>query len=159
MSYFHTNNGEQGKTGNYKFSPKKPVRSFRDLEVYQKALECSVLISSDVAPRAKEFGYLHHDAMLQCALSVPLLVAEAHSLRFADFALALGYIEKAMSSCNKAVVYLDQVKGLYGTKANPDLLEDIASRYVFTRLKMFRLERSWRKFMDRDKQDGVVNSD
>jgi hypothetical protein len=137
----------------YRFTPKKPIRSFRDLEVYQKTLECSVFISADVAPIAGKLGFKHVEGLVQCALSVPLLLAEAHSLRFADFALALGYLEKAMSGCNKAVVYLDQIKGLYGAKANPDLLEDIASRYIVVRLKMFRLEKSWRKFMDKTGED------
>ena len=140
----------------YRFTPRKPIRSFRDLEVYQKTLECSVFISADVAPSAGTLGFKHVEGLVQCALSVPLLIAEAHSLRFADFALALGYLEKAMSGCNKAVVYLDQIKGLYGTKANPDLLEDIAGRYITVRLKMFRLEKSWRKFMDNTKEEGVI---
>jgi len=26
------------------FTPKKPVRTFRDLEIYQKTIECAVLI-------------------------------------------------------------------------------------------------------------------
>jgi len=133
----------------YAFRPKKPVRSFRDLEVYQKTLECSVLVSADVAPKAEKLGFTRADALALCALSVPLLVAEAHSLRFADFPLALGYLEKAMAGCNKAVVYLDQLKGLYGGKANPDLLDDIAGRYLTARLKMFRLERSWQQYRDR----------
>lgn len=137
----------------YRFTPKRPIKSFRDLEVYQKALECSVFVSADVAPNAEKLGFKHADALLQCALSIPLSIAEAHSLRFADFALALGYLEKAMAASNKAVVYLDQIKGLYGTKANPDLLEDIAGRYISARLKMFRLERSWRQFMDKAKED------
>ncbi len=167
MSYFRENRGvgQEGnapKSGNFgsgRFTPKKPIRSFRDLEVYQKSLECSVLVSSDVVPRAENLGYKHTEKMLDCALSVPLLVAEAHSLRFADFALALGYLEKAMSSCNKQIVYLDHVKGLYGTKVNPDLIEDIAGRYILVRLKMFRLERSWRKFMDGDKPDEPIGVD
>ena len=137
----------------YRFTPRKPIKSFRDLEVYQKMLECSVFISADVAPTAEKLGFKHTEGLIQCALSIPLLIAEAHSLRFADFALALGYLEKAMAASNKAVVYLDQIKGLYGTKANPDLLEDIAGRYIATRLKMFRLERSWRKFMDKAVED------
>lgn len=137
----------------YRFTPRKPIKSFRDLEVYQKTLECSVFISADVAPVAGKLGFKHVEGLVQCALSVPLFIAEAHSLRFADFALALGYLEKAMAASNKAVVYLDQIKGLYGAKANPDLLEDVAGRYITVRLKMFRLERSWRKFMDKAAED------
>ena len=154
MGYDYKSRGNSG-SGAGRFTPKKAIKSFRDLEVYQKSLECSVLISADIAPRTEKFGFKWVEKMTETALSVPLLVAEAHSLRFADFALALGYLEKAMSCCNKTVVYLDQAKGLYGTKVNPDLIEDIAGRYMGARLKMFRLERSWRKFMDKEKENPV----
>ncbi|PIP86294.1 hypothetical protein COV42_00025 [Candidatus Campbellbacteria bacterium CG11_big_fil_rev_8_21_14_0_20_44_21] len=146
--------------GNFRsgaFTPKKPVRSFRDLEIYQKTIECAVLISKDIVPHldgsVKGKGrikgdekYIFAERLLDCAMSVPLLVAESHSLRFADFALGVGYLEKAMAGCNKMIVYLEHVKGLYGTKFDMGLLDDIIGRYANARIKMFRLEKSWKKF-------------
>lgn len=139
------------------FTPKKPVRSFRDLEVYQKPLECAVLISKDIMPHLARQKYIFAERMLDCAMSVPLLVAESHSLRFADFALGVGYLEKAMASCNKMIVYLEHTKGLFGTKFDMGLIEDIILRYANARIKMFRLEKSWKKFRteygdDKDKK-------
>lgn len=83
---------------------------------------------------------------MDSAMSVPLLVAESHSLRFADFVLGIGYLEKAMAGCNKIIVYLEHVKGLYGAKFDMGLIEDVILRYANTRIKMFRLEKSWKKF-------------
>ena len=77
------------------FTPKKPVKTFRDLDVYQKPLECAVLISKDIAPQLVKNKYPYAERMTDCAMAVPLLVAEAHSLRFADFALGVGYLEKS----------------------------------------------------------------
>jgi hypothetical protein len=128
------------------FTPKKPVRSFRDLEVYQKPMECAVLISKDIMPHLVRQKYVFGERLLDCAMSVPLLVAESHSLRFADFALGVGYLEKAMAGCNKMIVYLEHIKGLYGTKFDMGLIEDIILRYATARIKMFRLEKSWKKF-------------
>lgn len=128
------------------FTPKKPVRSFRDLEVYQKPIECAVLISKDIIPHLARQKYEFSERMLDCAMSVPLLVAESHSLRFADFALGVGYLEKAMVGCNKMIVYLEHIKGLYGSKFDMGLIEDIILRYANARIKMFRLEKSWKKF-------------
>ena len=34
----------------YNFSPKKPVKSFQDLEVYQKLLEASVFVAKNILP-------------------------------------------------------------------------------------------------------------
>lgn len=128
------------------FTPKKPVRSFRDLEIYQKTIECSVLISKDLMPHLARQKYSFAERLMDCAMSVPLLVAESHSLRFADFALGVGYLEKAMAGCNKMIVYLEHVKGLYGVKFDMGLIEDIILRYASARIKMFRLEKSWKKF-------------
>jgi len=130
----------------YSFTPKKPVKSFRDLEIYQKTIECAVLISKDLIPQLAKQKYPYVERFMDCALSVPLLIAESHSLRFADFALGVGYLEKAMSASNKMIVYLEHVKGLYGSKFDIGLLDDIIDRYAGARIKMFRLEKSWKKF-------------
>lgn len=143
----------------YAFKPKKPVRTFRDLEIYQKTIECAVLISKDLMPNLVRQKYAYAERLVDCAMSVPLLVAEAHSIRFADFALGVGYLEKAMAGANKMVVYLEHVKGLYGSKFDQGLVDDIIGRYADSRVKMFRLEKSWKKFRseynDEDKGKGA----
>ena len=148
-----------------KFAPKKPVKSFRDLEVYQKTIECSVIIDKNIVPDlVKQKSDMVQD-ISKNALAIPLYIAEAHSLRFADFALALGYIEKALAGCNRLSVYLDHIKGLYGPSSdiavgrkatnisppspNPDLIDDLINRYFFVRQKIFRLELSWKKYMNK----------
>ena len=130
----------------YAFTPKKPVRSFRDLDVYQKSLECSVLISKNIAPALVKNKYSFTERTVECAMSVPLYIAEGHSLRFADFTLGVGYLEKAMASSNKTVVYLEQAKGLYGSKIDVGLVDDVIGRYMDSRVKMFHLEKSWKRF-------------
>ena len=55
------------------FTPKKPVKTFRDLDVYQKPLECAVLISKDVAPQLVKNKYPYAERLTDCAMSVPLL--------------------------------------------------------------------------------------
>jgi hypothetical protein len=130
------------------FTPRKPVKTFRDLDVYQGAIECAVLISKNIVPNLGKFNYAYVERIMDCALSVPLLVAEAHSLRFADFSLGVGYLEKAMASANKMIVFLEHIKGIYGAKLDQTLIEDIIGRYAGGRIKMFHLEKSWRRFRD-----------
>src|ERR1035437_6996658 len=137
----------------YTFKPKKPVRSFRDLEVYQKTLECSVIIDKDIIPSLEKVKDPKIEELSKNAMAIPLYISEGHSLRFADFALALGYIEKALSGCNRMSVYLDHIKGLYGDKVKVDLIEDLINRYTLVRGKIFRLEQSWKKFMNQDKDN------
>ena len=159
----NTNNSKRGYYNAGKFIPKKPVRSFRDLEVYQKTMECSVLINKDILPTLVNLKDENYANLSKNAMSIPLYIAEAHSLRFADFKLALGYVEKALAECNRMSVYLDHIKGLYGTRINNDLIEDLIGKYSFVRQKIFRLEQSWKKFMKQDNspnqqnQSGYIN--
>lgn len=128
------------------FTPRKPVKTFRDLDVYQKPLECAVLVAKEIVPQLVKHKYPFAERTMECSLAVPLLVAEAHSLRFADFALGVGFLEKAMASCNKMVVYLEHAKGQYGSKFDTGLIDDLIGRYIDARTKMFHLEKSWKRF-------------
>ena len=130
------------------FAPRKPVKTFRDLDVYPKPIECAVLISKNIVPALVKLKYAYTERLMDCSLAVPLLVAESHSLRFADFALGVGYLEKAMSTTNKMVVYLEHALGLYGSKLDQALIEDLIGRYTESRTKMFHLEKSWKRFRD-----------
>ena len=133
---------------NYKkpFTPKKPVKTFRDLDIYQTTLQCSVIVVKNFRPKLVALKYPFIEGMVNCTMSVPLLIAEAHSLRFADFALGVGYLEKAMSANNKMVVYLEHAKAMYGSKVDADLYDEIIARYVESRTKSFHLEKSWKRF-------------
>ena len=70
---------------NKPFTPRKPVRSFRDLDIYQKTLECSVLVVKDLVPVLETLNYAFKENLINCCMSVPLFIGEAHSLRFASF--------------------------------------------------------------------------
>ena len=129
-----------------KFQPKKTGYSFRDLEVYQKSMECSVLILKNFKPALTKLKYPYLENMINTCLSIPLYVGESHGQRFSDFNLGIATLEKAMTGCNKMVIFLEQAKGLYGIKINNDLAEDLIRRYIECRTKMFRLGNSWKKY-------------
>ena len=128
-----------------KFSLKKAVKTFRDLEVYQQTLQCSVLVGKNLIPALVKAKFPLSEGMQNCALSIPLYIAESHGMRFSNFELAVATIEKAMQGCNKMIVYLEQVTGLV-EGIDTSLTEDLSSRYMQVRGKMLRLERSWQKF-------------
>jgi len=128
-----------------KFSPKRAIHSFRDLEVYQQTLQCSVLITSELMPILAKDKFPLVEGMTNCTLSIPLYIAEAHGMRFSNFDSAVATLEKAMQGCNKMIVYLEQASGL-SHNADAAFVEDLSNRYMQVRGKMLRLERSWQKF-------------
>ncbi len=133
-------------SGTKRFTPKKPVRSFRDLEVYQKTLACSVIVAKDIKPKLARLKFDFVDNMTQCSMFIPLHISEAHSIRFGDHKTGLLLLERAMAGCNKMIVYLEQAKGIYGSKLDAVLIDDLVGRYANVRTSIFRLEKSWQKW-------------
>lgn len=131
-----------------KFVPKKPVHTFRDLDVYQKTLECAVIIAKNIKPALIKLKYDFLENMLNSSMSVPLYIGEAHSTRFADFVAGVAGLEKAMAAANKMIVYLEHIKGVYDSKIDGELIDDIIGRYAESRIKMFHLEKSWKRFKE-----------
>ena len=131
-----------------KYTPKKPVHKFTDLDVYQQTLAISVIIMKDLKPKLVKLEYPFLENLTNGAISIPLWISEAHSVRFDDHAVGLGLLEKVMSGCNKMVVYLEQVKGVYGSQLEGDLIDDLAKRYHDARTKVFRLSKSWQKWYE-----------
>ncbi|MFY9462742.1 MAG: hypothetical protein WAP52_00970 [Candidatus Sungiibacteriota bacterium] len=141
----------RGNAGAY---PKRPLHSFQDLEVYQKALECSVLVGKKI-DKFIGSGIVSDMVvknMLHCALGIPHQVAEAHSLRFGDHTAGIAAIERAMLGCNKMVVYLEQFRDICESGVEWEFFDDTIKKYLYVRRKMLRLEQAWKKFMPEYKE-------
>lgn len=144
---------------NSNFRPKKPVRSFQDLEVYQKALQAAVAIATHIYPplvarqakKAKNSAasppaYPFLDDMLKLSLDIPRLIAESHSLRF-DFAdKAITMLERARFCCNRMIVYLEQIRDIYPADVDRAKIEELVKSYGYNRTKIFRLAAAWKKW-------------
>ena len=156
-----------------KYYPKRPVKSFRDLEVYQKSLEASVFVAKVLAPAMafrrrkgknskKGSGdglatngnvgsgatELLIQALLPTALGLPHLIAEAHSLRFGAGEDCLVLLEKAMLNCNKMVVYLEEIRDIGQTGLEAEVFEEKIKEYFRLRYRVLNLQRSWKRFID-----------
>lgn len=142
------------------FRPKKPVRSFQDLEVYQKALQAAVAIATHVypplaVPKTKKKtktappsppAYPFLDDMLKLSLDIPRLIAEAHSLRFDFPDKAITMLERSRFCCNRMIVYLEQIRDIYGADVDRVKIEEIVKAYAYDRTKIFRLAAAWKKW-------------
>jgi len=121
-------------TNNY--YPKRPVKSFQDLEVYQKLLAVSVAIAKRVTS----------EKMTAMALDLPVKVATAHSLRFGDQVRAIETLEEIMLNYNLLVVYLEQYRDIENKEIEPEFFEEQIKNLLSTRTKILHLQMSWKKF-------------
>ena len=139
-------NYAQTKYNKYQFTPRKPVKTFRDLDIYQTTMNCAVVVVKNIWPQLAKLKYPFLEGITDCTMTVPLSIGEAHSIRFGDFPKGLALLEKAMSGCNKMIIYLEHSKGMYGEKLDAGILDEIIARYAEARTKTFHLEQSWKKW-------------
>ena len=156
------------------YYPKRPVKSFQDLEVYQKLLAIAVAIVKRIAPerpapevasavaeaspnetgtegraikRSDNIGSGMVKDLHDCVLSLPVKIAAAHSLRFGNSEQAIRILEEIMVGCNKIVVYLELYRDLYNdNKIETEFFEEQIKNILSTRFKILHLQRSWIKF-------------
>ena len=128
------------------FRVKKPIRSFRDLEVYQRTSGCATEIMTKVIPLLGEGNSPIKDKLIDCCLKIPELIAASHSHRF-ETGEELKFLEDALEGCNKTVVYLEQARDIFIKDIESRALcDDLIKRYILVRRKIFNLYRAWKRF-------------
>lgn len=132
-----------------RYYPKRPIKTFQDLEVYQKTYALAIKIIKAVK---KDTG-ANTDKLLDTVSTLPVLMATAHSVRFGDPVRAVDKLEEAMLNCNLAVVYLEQYRDLENRKIETEFFEEQIKEYLRVRGKIMRLQRSWLKFMEIKKKN------
>lgn len=142
----------------YSHYPRRPVKSFQDLEVYQKVQQVAVVVSkrleSETGKNRKPRIRALAEKAMDLSLSLPVLIATAHSIRFADQEQAVDKLEKAMLNCNLAVVYLEQFRDLGNHKIEAEFFEEQIKSLLSTRMKIMHLQMSWKKFIVERQREG-----
>jgi len=129
----------------YNYQPKRPIKSFQDLEVYQKLLAVSVAVAKQIK----------NQKAVDLALDLPVKIATAHSLRFADCQKAIAILEEVMLGCNLVVVYLEQYRDIENKEIEAEFFEEQIKILLSTRMKVMHLQMSWKKF-SKDKNEKNV---
>ena len=130
------------------FYPRRPIKSFQDLEVYQKALAiCVAVVKRCTFKKNDEVATLITTELTHRVLKIPLQIAQAHSWRFADQAKALQTLEDAMTNTNLAIVYLEQYRDICNTGIEVEFFEEQIKGLLGLRQKVLYLQRSWKKYM------------
>lgn len=157
-----------------RFVPKRPIRSFMDLGIYQATEKISVEIVKKIIPMIPDESPLKKD-LTDCCMKIPHFITEAHSRRFDDKPKSMKLLEETLFLCNKAVVYLEQARDIYGAEpknaateaagaaaATPGgtsaataggnigidkvVVDEIIKKYFYARQKVFNFYKAWKKF-------------
>lgn len=147
------------------YYPKRPIKSFQDLEVYQKALGIGAAIAKRITedfavaktktqnPLIFEKRQTITSRLIDRALSLSYLIAYAHSIRFVPGNQALDKLEETMLNSNLTIVSLEQYRDICNNDIEVEFFDEQIKNLHLIRHKVLYLQRSWQKFMGEKKNE------
>lgn len=125
---------------------KRPIKSFRDLEVYQNTYKVSILVMTEVIPKLPDAEkYDLKNQLSRSCKAIPRLISEGYAKRHQKFGFQK-YLDDAMGECNETIVSLEQCKDIY--KIDLELCNRLIDIYDKSARQLFNLASAWYKFKD-----------
>lgn len=129
---------------------KKPIRSFRDLEVYRKTYDAAIVVMTKIIPKLPDSEkYDLKDQLARACKAIPRLIAEGYAKRHQKAGFQK-YIDDAMAECNEMVVSLSQCRDIYDRHVEIKLCEELILTYDISGRQLYKLSMSWTKFKKRE---------
>ncbi len=126
-----------------------PIRSFRDLEVYQNSYSASLEVIGKIVPKLpKEEQNDLADQMRRSAKAIPRLIAEGYSKKHQKKGFQK-YLDDAMAESNEMIVSLSHARDLYSSYVDQKLCENLIDVYDKSSRQLYNLATKWRDFKER----------
>lgn len=123
-----------------------PIKSYRDLEVYQISYAASIEILVELLPKLpKEEKFDLVDQLRRSCKAVPRLIAEGYAKKH-QFKGFHKYIDDAMAEANETSVGLSQCRDAYSNYVDPILCDKLLAVYDRAGRQLYRLREVWRDF-------------
>jgi len=130
--------------GYKKFRVRTPVRTFRDLEVYQESTKLAARIFNFKIPGKYKKELLKEIQNLkQMGKIVPKLIVESYNDKFNDFKVADKKLEIAAQTINLIIAKLDFLSAFIENAEFRNLLSDILKKYQHIKFKIINLKKAW----------------
>ena len=125
---------------------RKPITSFKDLDVYRNSYETMLIVMEEIIPKLPDSErYDLRDQLSRSCKAIPRLIAEGYSKRHQRTGFQK-YIDDAMAECNETIVSLEQVKDIYKIKI--ELCDKLIDAYDKSSRQLFKLASAWYRFKD-----------
>jgi four helix bundle protein len=122
----------------------KPIRSFRDLVVYQESYKAMLLIMREIVPKLPDSEkYDLKDQLSRSSKAIPRLIAEGYAKRHQRSGFQK-YLDDAMAECNETIVSLEQCRDIYNV--DELIINGLVVTYDRLGRQIYRLNEAWSKF-------------
>jgi four helix bundle protein len=127
---------------------KKPIKSFRDLDVYNNTYQAMLSGINEVIPKLPDSEkYDLKDQLSRSCKAIPRLIAEGYAKKHQKAGFQK-YLDDAMGECNETIVSLEQCRDIYQT--NKDLIVKLVDVYDKSGRQLYNLGSAWYKFKRRE---------
>lgn len=123
---------------------KKPITSFRDLEVYQTTYKNMLIIMKSILPTlpaSEKFDLV--DQLSRSCKAIPRLIAEGYAKRHQKLGFQK-YLDDALAETNETIVSLEQCRDIYNIEE--DIIKPLVSSYDIAAKQLYRLSIVWTTF-------------
>lgn len=128
-----------------KFRVRSPVKTFRDLEVYQEAVKLSAeLFNLSLPEKFKSLEGETQTLKENSKLIIKLLV-ESYSDKFSSMEAANRKMELAIQTANMIVAKIDFLNAAADDEKLRDKLSEILKKYQRVKMKTVNLKRAWER--------------
>lgn len=128
---------------------KKPIRSYKDLEVYEISYKAAIEVLVKILPKLpKEERFDLCNQLRRSVKAIPRLIAEGYAKRHQPKSFRK-YLDDAMAEVNETSVGLSQCKDAYYSFVDPKLCERLIDIYTLTGKQLYRLGEVWTNFRKR----------
>ena len=126
---------------------RKPITSFRDLEVYQNTYKAMLAVMEEIVlklPGSEKYDL--KDQLSRSCKAIPRLIAEGYAKRHQKAGFQK-YLDDAMAECNETVVSLEQCRDIY--KMDKNLIDNLVDIYDKSGRQLYNLSTAWTNFKRR----------
>ncbi len=125
------------------FRVKSPVKSFRDLEVYQKTIQLSDEITNLPFLNKESFAK-DNEEIKSLSEKIPKLIAEAYGDKFDSKEIAHKKLTEAVTLITNAVTKIDLLRQRFAEeKSNKEILDSLLTGYQIQKIKVLNLRKAW----------------
>jgi len=128
---------------------RKPIKSFKDLEVYQNTYRAAITVMTQVIPKLpKEEQYDLRPQMGRACKSIPALIAEGFAKKHYRRSFKK-YLDDAIGECNEMITHLSFCRDLYNRYVDSKLCGELLDIYDKSSRQLFILGDVWQDFTSR----------
>jgi four helix bundle protein len=127
---------------------KNPIKSYRDLEVYQRSYRAMLRVMKELVPKlpASE-KYDLKDQLSRSCKATSRLIAEGFAKKHQKFGFKK-YLDDALAESNETIVSVEQSRDIYGVEVV--LCNELVSEYNIVSKQLYKLSKSWEGFQRKE---------